>query len=234
MSQLFTACWKPVLIKRRRTATVLYTALYFAAQRGHQAVAQCLLKACADKEKAMHTGATLLHFAALMGHSLEVGADKEKATNDGATPLHFAAQQGYQAIAQCLLEAGADNHRAHNYGATYYCILLHSRAIRQSSVACWKAELTQRRPPTTASHRCTLLHRRAIHQFDACRKPVLTTRRRPTMVSHHCKVLHRRAMRQLFNACRKLAPSGCGFQGIVYCRISWPSGSCSMLAGSQC
>jgi cytohesin len=61
------------------------TALILAAQNGHLAVVEALLKA---------------------------GADAARATTDGRTALHLAAQNGHTAVVEALLKAGADPNSA--------------------------------------------------------------------------------------------------------------------------
>lgn len=71
-----------------------------------------LLKAGADRNKAMESGGTPLCVAAQKGHDecvellLEHGANKDAATGTGATPLYKAAQQGHVGIVKALLQKG--------------------------------------------------------------------------------------------------------------------------------
>ena len=94
------------------------TALMFAAQGGHVAVAQLLLQHGADD------GETALVSAALGGHEavaqllLQHGADVAAASNGGVTALMYAAQGGHEAVAQLLLQHGADAAAASNGGVT--------------------------------------------------------------------------------------------------------------------
>jgi ankyrin repeat protein len=69
------------------------TPLYMAAQQGHVALVQCLVK--------------------------KLGADINQTTHDGATSLYIAAQQGHLPVVQCLVkECGADINQANHNGAT--------------------------------------------------------------------------------------------------------------------
>ena len=93
------------------------TALHWAAERGHTAVAEPLISAAADVSAKTRIGSyTPLHLAARGGHGsmvhllLEAGSDPAVATtNSGVTPLHLAAAAigGADAVA-ALLAHGAD------------------------------------------------------------------------------------------------------------------------------
>ncbi len=92
------------------------TALHWAAERGHSAVAELLLSAGADGEAQTRVGSyTPLHLASRSGYGpivrtlLDAGADPDATTtNTGVTPLHLAAGAvgGADAVA-ALLERGA-------------------------------------------------------------------------------------------------------------------------------
>ena len=94
------------------------TPLFIAAQDGHLDIAQELIKAGADPDKAktasIAAGVTPLYTAAQQGHLeivkelIKAGADPDKARYDGTTPLYMAAQQGHLEIVQALIEAGAE------------------------------------------------------------------------------------------------------------------------------
>ena len=49
---------------------------------------------------------------------IQAGSDVDKATNDGATALMAASQEGHDAIAEALIQAGADVDKAMNDGDT--------------------------------------------------------------------------------------------------------------------
>ena len=93
------------------------TALHWAAERGHAAMAEHLISASADVSVRTRIGSYMpLHLAARGGHSglvrllLEAGSDPAAVTtNSGVTPLHLAAAAigGEDAVA-ALLSHGAD------------------------------------------------------------------------------------------------------------------------------
>jgi ankyrin repeat protein len=104
------------------------TALHWAAERGHVAVADVLLSAAAAVEAKTRIGSyTPLHVASRRGHGdvvrrlLEAGADPDAVTtNSGVTPLHLAAAAsgGTDAVV-ALLTHGADaNAREASAGQT--------------------------------------------------------------------------------------------------------------------
>ncbi len=94
------------------------TPLYIACQNGHKDVADLLLQAGADKDKAFGNGRTPLYIASQKGQKdivellLRAGADKDKAQKDGATPLFIASQMGHNDIVELLRRAGADENKA--------------------------------------------------------------------------------------------------------------------------
>ena len=79
-------------------------------------VVRLLLEAGADTGTANENGATVLHFAAMDGHSgvvrllLEAGADTGAADADGATALHVAARNGQLDVLQLLLHYAVRNY----------------------------------------------------------------------------------------------------------------------------
>ena len=87
-----------------------WTALHLAAQKGHTAVVEYLLKQGADTEARDTEGYTALHWAAFCGHTeivdylLDRGANREAKNKWGYTALHFAAQAGRLEIANYLIE----------------------------------------------------------------------------------------------------------------------------------
>ncbi len=92
------------------------TALHWAAELGHAAVAEVLLSAGAEVEAKTRIGAyTPLHLAGRGGHGpvaralLDAGADPQAVTtNTGVTPLHLAAAAVDGAeVVTALLESGA-------------------------------------------------------------------------------------------------------------------------------
>jgi hypothetical protein len=90
------------------------TTLYWAAQRGHEAVVRLLLEKGADVEAKGRFRETALIGAARGGHEavvrllLEKGADVEAKDEYGGTALVGAAEGGHEAVVRLLLEKGAD------------------------------------------------------------------------------------------------------------------------------
>ncbi len=90
------------------------TALHWAAQGGHPAIARLLLKKGANVNAKNKDGTTALHNAALFGHErvvrllLDMGADINAKSNAGTTALHLAARYGHEGVVRLLLEKGAD------------------------------------------------------------------------------------------------------------------------------
>ena len=90
------------------------TPLHVAAQHGHAAVVEALLRHGADvmaRDEGDH--ATPLHWAAEGGHLevvrmlVEAGADVNLADRDGVTPLAHARRRGFAEMASILEAAGA-------------------------------------------------------------------------------------------------------------------------------
>jgi ankyrin repeat protein len=102
------------------------TALHWAADQGHQELAELLLAAGASPAAATRIGRyTPLHIAAKGGHHLVVrrlldrNADVRTATTTGAVPLHFAAASGSGETIALLVGRGADvNAREREWGQT--------------------------------------------------------------------------------------------------------------------
>ncbi|NIA01610.1 MAG: hypothetical protein GWO83_00515 [Bacteroidia bacterium] len=91
-----------------------YTALRWAAIRGHREVARLLVEAGSDPNSVGDDGGTSLHGAAhhddmdMMAALLEAGGDITLRNRWGRTPLHVAARRGCPGVARLLLDAGAD------------------------------------------------------------------------------------------------------------------------------
>jgi ankyrin repeat protein len=90
------------------------TPLQFTCAGGHLDVAQLLIAAGAEVDKANTNGDTPLHGACLFGSHhvakllLKHGADPTKATSDGCTPLDYARRNGDTDIIKLLLAANTD------------------------------------------------------------------------------------------------------------------------------
>lgn len=91
-----------------------WTALHYAADKGHEAAVRLLLEKGADVATKTNYGCTALHRAAWNGHEAVVRLLLEKRANVAAkaallwTALHLAADRGHKTVVQLLLENGAD------------------------------------------------------------------------------------------------------------------------------
>ncbi|MHC5081687.1 MAG: ankyrin repeat domain-containing protein, partial [Planctomycetota bacterium] len=90
-----------------------FTALLFAAQNGHAAVAEVLVANGAEIDILGQENVTPLYMAAQNGHMdvarvlAERGADVNKARANGWTPLHLAAERADKGLAALLIAKGA-------------------------------------------------------------------------------------------------------------------------------
>jgi ankyrin repeat protein len=90
------------------------TALILAAQNGHTAVLEVLLKRGAEVNEPSKRGSTALTWAAEKGHEAVVrllvanGADVDAWDNDRWTALMYAAAHGHRLVVEMLLEKRAD------------------------------------------------------------------------------------------------------------------------------
>ena len=98
------------------------TPLHWAAEKGHTAVAACLITTGAELNATITDGIwkgwAPLHWAAFKGYEaiaevlLDAGADVKATPTDGPwkgfTPLHLAAQFDHKEILETLLKAGAE------------------------------------------------------------------------------------------------------------------------------
>ncbi|MBN3321252.1 ANR29 protein, partial [Atractosteus spatula] len=89
------------------------TALFFAAQQGHNDIVKLLFEFGASTEFQTKDGGTALSAACQYGHTsvveslLKHGAHVHDQLNDGATPLFLAAQEGHVTVIRQLLSSGA-------------------------------------------------------------------------------------------------------------------------------
>eukprot|EP01047_Picozoa_sp_COSAG01_P047860 COSAG01_NODE_4611_length_4879_cov_9.632845_2_plen_562_part_00 len=101
-----------------------YTALHYAAEKGHAAVVGALVGGGAAVGAVDERGVTALHTAAAYGQAAMVGplvgagAGVDAATKIGHTPLSFAAKLGQTEVVAALLGAGADATRPTDEGKT--------------------------------------------------------------------------------------------------------------------
>ena len=85
------------------------TPLCWAAQEGHQEIAELLLRDKADVNAKDDNGWTPLHDAAMYGHKniikllLDNGADVNVKDDVGETPLHYASAGGFTETVELLL-----------------------------------------------------------------------------------------------------------------------------------
>ncbi|XP_047100896.1 60 kDa lysophospholipase-like [Schistocerca piceifrons] len=92
----------------------MWTALHWAAVRGHEDVVRCLVEGGADVETRDSRGNTPMHWAAYRGHAAVVRLLAASSGDPNAmdvyrrTPLHYAARQGHAEVAAVLLDVGAD------------------------------------------------------------------------------------------------------------------------------
>jgi len=91
-----------------------WTAIMFAASRGHLQIVACLIGHRADVGATGRDGESALMLASLLGHTavcelvLELGsAEVDRVANDGKRSLTHACYKGYWATALCLVAHGA-------------------------------------------------------------------------------------------------------------------------------
>jgi len=108
------------------------TALMFAAQYGHEKVAETLLKAGSDVNLQNNEGCTALMLAVSFRHEktvetlLEAGANTNLQDNAGYTALMFAAQDECEEMVEVLLKAGSDVNLKNNVGYTALMVAVQS------------------------------------------------------------------------------------------------------------
>ena len=103
----------------------LFTALHYAACRGHLLVAERLIRAgCANVNATNKDEESPLHLAAYGGYLnivellLDSGANVHAANGYKETPLFYAARRGYAAVARLLMRRGADPSHMSRFGDT--------------------------------------------------------------------------------------------------------------------
>jgi ankyrin repeat protein len=123
------------------------SALMLAALKGHQALAEKLVKKGADVNK---TGWTPLHYAASNGDVgiisllLENSAYIDAESPNGTTPLMMAAMYGTPAAVKLLLDEGADPQLKNQQGLT--ALQFAERANRPDSTELIAEALRRKRP----------------------------------------------------------------------------------------
>jgi len=102
------------------------TALYYAADAGHENVVEWLLSKGAKIEAVAFFGQTALHRAAYRGHGnvvellLRKGANIEAVDQYGDTALHRAAYRGHEKVVNALLDKGAEINAVDEEGRTAF------------------------------------------------------------------------------------------------------------------
>jgi len=125
-----------------------FTALYCAAERGHVALVNMLIKSGATVNLAKENGCTPLFIASQNGKLevvkalIEAEAKVNQATEDGATPIYTASQKDHPLVVQVLIDAGARSAELMFDGYAPLHIASHT-----GSLACVKV-LTGFRPDT--------------------------------------------------------------------------------------
>jgi Ankyrin repeats (3 copies)/Ankyrin repeats (many copies) len=101
------------------------TPLWWATEKGHEAVVKLLLEKGAELESKDKWCQTPLSWAAERGDEavvkllLEKGAELEsKDKDEGRTPLSWAAERGHEAVVKLLLEKGAELESEDKWGQT--------------------------------------------------------------------------------------------------------------------
>ncbi|XP_049770021.1 uncharacterized abhydrolase domain-containing protein DDB_G0269086-like isoform X2 [Schistocerca cancellata] len=100
----------------------MWTALHWAAVRGHENVVRCLVEGGADVESRDSRRNTPMHWAAYRGHAAVVrllaasSGDPDAKDKYRLTPLHYAARQGHAEVAAVLLDVGVDRGPWDDYG----------------------------------------------------------------------------------------------------------------------
>ncbi len=137
-----------------------YSALHWAACRGHSNIAALLVAKGANPNLVTSSGATPLHLAAttemvspapvdgrrkVIEQLVAAGADVKMRNAQGATPLHHAAEGGPIEIAKALVAAGAPVNVTCNIGRTpLYMAVLRARSDVAALLLDEAADVNQR------------------------------------------------------------------------------------------
>ena len=134
--------------------------MHVAAERGHPALVELLIKACATLPgrlagfSAPFSHSSLLTARSAPLRSRKAGADLNAADGAGATPLHLAARAGQAKVVLSLLRAGADPSRTDADGRTARDAVAGGRDRRRGG-----AGTASRLPPSHSSVFATVASR---------------------------------------------------------------------------
>ena len=143
------------------------TPLFIAADRGSNAIIECLLKNGASVNINSDSGWTMMHAAAARGNKKSVrlfhdaGVPFDTPQNGGLTPLHMASIAGNLITAKALLDLGASVDSLDKNGATP---LMHSVANERGTLV--KLLLSRGANHTLGMNGLTLLHYAAMGGLD--------------------------------------------------------------------
>lgn len=116
------------IVNRNRCFETGQSPLTLAAEEGHEAVVEMLIKGGADVNRLDRNGRGPLHIAVQMNdvETVDVllqrgSADPNKFDRNSVTPLHIACERGFKSILEKLLRSGANPNE--NYGGSSPLIL---------------------------------------------------------------------------------------------------------------
>lgn len=107
--------------------------LHMAAQYGHLATAEVLLRAGISKDARTKVDRTPLHIAAQEGHVeivellIKHGAEVDAKDMLRMTPLHWAVERGHMKVILCLLKHNADTNSLNKFNKTPFDIAEYNR-----------------------------------------------------------------------------------------------------------